>query len=101
METRRIPAAVGWARPPAALAAGGQSWYDVEVVFFRRRHTHELTEAVAYARCHGDRGRDILSVKKRPRYELPDRRRGFTVSVSGETVRQAFAVKLEERQSGT
>ena len=77
-----------------------QSWYDVGVVFFRRRHAHEISEAVAYARCHGDRGSDILSVKKRPRYELPDRRRGFVVSVSGETVRQAFAAKLEGRQGG-
>jgi hypothetical protein len=83
------------------LAAGAQSWYDVDVVFFRRRHTHEITEAVAYARCHGDRGSDILSVKKRARYELPERRRGFTVSVAGETVRQAFAAKLEGRHGGT
>lgn len=65
---------------------------------FRKRHDHVLTEAVAYARCHGDRGNDILRVSKRVPYVLPHRRRGHQVSVSGETLRQAFAAKLDDRQ---
>ena len=56
-----------------------------------------ITEAVAYARCHGDRGSDILRVTKLPPYELPERRRGHHVSVSGETLRRAFSAKLDER----
>jgi hypothetical protein len=67
-------------------------------VFSRRRHEHEITEAVAYARCHGERGRDILSVKKRPPFELPARRRGFAVSVAGETLRKDFAARLDARR---
>jgi hypothetical protein len=65
---------------------------------FRRSHDHVLTEEVAYARCHGDRGTDILRVSKKPPYVLPQRRRGHHVSVSGETLRQAFAAKLDDRQ---
>ena len=65
---------------------------------FRKRHDHVLTEEVAYARCHGERGNDILRVSKRPPYVLPQRRRGHHVSVSGETLRQAFATKLDDRQ---
>jgi hypothetical protein len=67
------------------------------VGLFRKRHDHVLTEAVAYARCHGDRGSDILRVSKKPPYVLPQRRRGHQVSVSGETLRQAFAAKLDDR----
>ena len=64
---------------------------------FRRQPEREITEAIAYARCHGDRGSDIVRVTRRPPYELPERRRGHHVSVSGETLRQAFAAKLDER----
>lgn len=66
--------------------------------FFRRRPTERpITEDVAYARCHGDRGSEILSVKKLPPYRLPERRRGHGVSVEGETLRRAFAAKLDDR----
>ena len=68
-------------------------------MFFRRRQERSITEAVAYARCHGDRSRDILSVTKRPPFQLPHRRRGFTVSVPGETLREAFAARLDKRHS--
>jgi hypothetical protein len=51
-------------------------------MFFRRRQERPITEATAYARCHGDRGREILSVKKRP---------------PGETLREAFEAKIEGR----
>jgi hypothetical protein len=67
-------------------------------VRFRKRQPREITEAIAYARCHGERGTTILRVSKRPPFELPQRRRGFRVSVPGETLRQAFAAKLDERQ---
>jgi hypothetical protein len=63
---------------------------------FRRSTTRALSEEMAYARCHGDRGTEILSVKKRPPYELPERRRGHRVSVAGETLR-AFAARLDRR----
>ena len=65
--------------------------------FFRRQHERVITEEMAYARCHGDRGTEILSVKKMPPYRLPERRRGHQVSVAGETLRQAFAARLELR----
>lgn len=64
---------------------------------FGRHHDHVLTEEIAYARCHGDRGNDILRVSKKPPYVLPQRRRGHHVSVSGETLREAFAAKLDRR----
>jgi hypothetical protein len=70
-------------------------------MIFGRRQPREITEAIAYARCHGDRGTTILRVSKRPPFELPERRRGFRVSVRGETLRQAFAAKLDERQQPT
>ena len=66
---------------------------------FRKRHTREITEAVAYARCHGDRGNEIVRVTKRPPYALPERRRGHHVSVPGETLRQAFADKIDHRRT--
>jgi hypothetical protein len=68
-------------------------------MFFRRRHERPISEAVAYARCHGDRGSEILSVKKRQPWSLPQRRRGFKVSVAGETLREAFAARLDGRNS--
>jgi hypothetical protein len=64
---------------------------------FRRSTTRALSEEMAYARCHGDRGTEILSVKKRPPYELPERRRGHRVSVAGEALRAAFAARLDRR----
>jgi len=67
---------------------------------FRRQHDREITEAVAYARCHGDRGSNIVGVKKRPPFVLPQRRRGYHVSVPGESLRQAFADRLSSRGSG-
>lgn len=68
-------------------------------MFLRRRRRYRvITEAVAYQRCHGERGTDILRVTKQPPYELPQRRRGFRVAVAGETLRQAFARKLDDRR---
>ena len=60
--------------------------------FLRRPKLRPIPEAVAYARCHGERGSDIVHVSKleprRPRYDLP---------VSGETLRQAFESRLHSR----
>ena len=59
---------------------------------FRRPKLRPIPEAVAYARCHGERGLDIVRVVKmeprRPRYDLP---------VSGEALRQAFEERLTKR----
>ena len=60
---------------------------------WRKPKLRPIPEAVAYARCHGERGTDILRVVKaeprRPRYKLP---------VSGEDLRQAFEARLGQRE---
>ena len=60
--------------------------------FLRRPKLRPIPEEVAYARCHGERGNDVVRVSKleprRPRYEL---------AVSGETLRQAFESRLQGR----
>jgi len=51
-----------------------------------------LTEAEAYARCHGTRESEVRIVRlepRRPRYELP---------VSGEDLRRRFEEKLDDRE---
>lgn len=80
------------------MAPPGATWYDGPVGLFRKRYEREITEAMAYQRCHGDRGNEIVRVTKRPPYVFPQRRRGYDVSVSGETLRRAFAEKLEGRR---
>jgi hypothetical protein len=58
----------------------------------RRSELRPLSEAEAYARCHGARDDDVRIVKvepRRPRYEL-----GFT----GEGLREAFERRLDERE---
>jgi hypothetical protein len=58
----------------------------------KRSRLHEIGESEAYGRTYGDRTGDVKSVKlppKRPRYEL---------KVSGETLREAFARKLDQRE---
>ena len=58
----------------------------------RRPKLRPIPEAVAYARCHGERSNEIVRVTKleprRPRYDLP---------VSGESLRQAFESRLAGR----
>lgn len=61
---------------------------------FRRQRSRPITEALAYARCHGDRGRDIVRVVK-----LQPHQRVTAGGVSGETLRRAFEGKLAERAS--
>ena len=51
-----------------------------------------LSEAEAYARCHGMRGAEVRIVHlepRPPRYEMP---------VSGEDLRRSFEDKLEQRE---
>ena len=62
---------------------------------FRRRkqRLRQIGEAEAYGRTYGDRSEQVRVVKvepKRPRYELP---------VTGEKVREAFARRLDKRES--
>ena len=57
-----------------------------------RKEFRPITEAEAYARCHGERGPDFvrLSVRPRPRPRFPD-------DVTGETLRRNFEARLSYR----
>jgi hypothetical protein len=59
----------------------------------KKARLRALTEAECYGRAYGDPRQDILKVVKaeprRPRYTLP---------VSGEHLRSAFAERLEARE---
>jgi len=58
----------------------------------RRQRLRPLTEAEAYARCHGTRETEVRIVKlepRRPRYDL---------EVSGEDLRRSFEAKLADRE---
>ena len=59
----------------------------------RRQRLRPLTEAEAYARCHGTRDSEVRIVKlepRRPRYDL---------EISGEDLRRSFEAKLADRES--
>ena len=59
----------------------------------RRQRLRPLSEAEAYARCHGTRETDVKIVRlepRRPRYDLP---------VSGEDLRRSFEEKLARREA--
>ena len=59
----------------------------------RKRRLRQIGEAEAYWNAYGDRSEQVRVVKlepKRPRYDL---------RVTGETVREAFARRLEKRES--
>jgi hypothetical protein len=59
----------------------------------RRQRLRPLTEAEAYARCHGVRDSEVRIVRiepRRPRYQL---------DVSGEDLRRSFEEKLAEREA--
>ena len=58
----------------------------------RRQRLRPLTEAEAYARCHGIRESDVKIVKlepRRPRYDL---------RVNGEDLRRSFEQRLDDRE---
>jgi hypothetical protein len=58
----------------------------------RRARTRPMSEAVAYARCHGDRDGDLVRVVR-----LEPRRPRDPLAVSGETLRRAFESRLDQR----
>jgi hypothetical protein len=65
--------------------------FAVRIDVVRRQRLRPLTEAEAYARCHGIRDSEVRIVKlepRRPRYQLP---------VSGEDLRRSFEEKLDHR----
>jgi hypothetical protein len=64
----------------------------------QRRTLQPLDEAAAYARCHGDRGVDLIRVERLPPVppELPELSQEQR-PVTGETLRQAFERRLRSR----
>ena len=58
----------------------------------RKGRLTPLTEAEAYARCHGDRESEIRIV------HLPPRRPRYVQQVSGEDLRRSFEAKLALRE---
>jgi hypothetical protein len=65
------------------------------VSLLRRSHKKDfkpLSEAEAYARCHGSRGDEVRIVKVEPR------RARYETSVSGERLRAAFESRLDTRE---
>jgi hypothetical protein len=59
---------------------------------FRRRRSAPISEALAYARCYGGRGGQIIEVAK-----VHPRAHHLTLSVTDETVQQASETKLSMR----
>lgn len=57
-----------------------------------RARLRPLDEAEAYARCHGERGREVKIVQIEPR------RPRYAVSVSGEDLRRSFERRLDARE---
>jgi hypothetical protein len=62
------------------------------MTMFRRRRSPPISEALAYARCYGGRGGQIIDIAK-----VHPRARPLTLSVTGETLQQAFETKLAMR----
>ncbi len=58
----------------------------------RKQRLRPLTEAEAYARCHGTREADVKIVHIEPR------RKRYQLKVSGEDLRRSFERKLETRE---
>jgi hypothetical protein len=65
-----------------------------------RAALHTIGEAEAYARLHGGRGEDIVSVEPLPP-EPPQPLRQIPASLTGESLRQAFERRLRKRGSST
>ena len=67
---------------------------------FRRKHRPRervIGEAEAYHLLHGDRTNEVKIVAVRASPSLPQRRRGHSVTVEGETLRAAFERRLAQR----
>lgn len=64
----------------------------------RRRHrTAAIHEDEAYARCHGERSGEIVSVARFERKPIPRR----TGDLTGELLRRAFEARLDARGQAT
>jgi hypothetical protein len=71
---------------------------------FRRRRdqpsSQTISEAQAYARCHGDRTGDVaITVRPRPPITVQRPRRPLQVTLDGEMLRRAFEVRLASRRT--
>ena len=62
---------------------------------WRRRRLHEVSilEDEAYARCHGERSGEIVSIARVERKPIPRR----TGDLTGELLRRAFEARLDSR----
>jgi len=70
-------------------------WYIRRVGLLARKAAHRLaplSEAEAYARCHGERTPDVKVVRMEPR------RPRLVTTVSGEDLRQRFEERLDARE---
>lgn len=65
----------------------------------RRRRAREapILEDEAYARCHGERSGEIVSVARLERKPIPRR----TGNLTGELLRRAFEARLDSRGEAT
>jgi hypothetical protein len=64
----------------------------------RRPPVHVLDESEAYARCHGHRGDQILSIVRLPPAPPPAPAASrATNGLTGESLRQAFEARLRAR----
>ena len=60
--------------------------------FRRRRRLRPIGESEAYGRSYGDRTSEVRVSKSEPR------RPRYNLKVSGESLREAFAERLEKRE---
>lgn len=62
---------------------------------WRRRRQREtpILEGEAYARCHGERSGEIVSIARAERKPIPRR----TGDLTGELLRRAFEARLDAR----
>ena len=71
-------------------------------LFHRRRPAFQpLDEAAAYARCHGERSEEIVSIERLPPPEPeppePEAPNAPARELTGELLRQAFETRLRSR----
>lgn len=59
---------------------------------FRRRQSPPISEALAYARCYGGRGGQVIEIAK-----VHPHAHHLTLSVTAETAQQAFETKFSMR----
>jgi hypothetical protein len=58
----------------------------------RRATVRPITEEIAYSRCHGDRGADLVRITK-----LEPKRPRHDVLRTGELLRRSFEARLDGR----